>query len=235
MSLIDTLTSLFAPDDCLSCRREGSLLCGVCAKALHQPPGTCFECYAAIDGIVCSACLQRSGCGSITAAADYQGVAKQLVASLKFLGNQSAAKVMAERMMNVYAPPPDTLVIHMPATAQHIRQRGYDQAALLAKQIVRLSRCSRASLLVRHGRQHQLGSDRRERLTQLQNVLHVKRQESIQGRHVLLVDDVLATGASVKAATAALLGAGAARVDVLVFAQSIGKREGLYNLKPDCL
>lgn len=156
-------------------------------------------------------------------AADYQGLAKQLVASLKFAGNQAAARVMARSMVEAFAPPTDCLITHMPATTPHIRARGYDQAALLARHVARISGRERDTLLARLGSDHQLGANREQRLKQLTNALRVRRPDKLVGRHILLVDDVLTTGASVRAATAALLEAGAVSVSVLVFAQAVAK------------
>lgn len=222
MSLFDTITSLFAPDECLSCRREGSLLCDACSLHLRRPPGLCFGCYEVVEGVVCDDCLHQSKCASMYAAAAYEGPAKQLVASLKFLGSQAAAKIMAGHMLAVNCPVVSaSLITHVPATSQHIRRRGYDQAALLAHHIAKATHCPRATLLARTGKQHQLGADRRVRLGQLTSSMRVRQADLVRGRTILLVDDVLTTGSSVRAATAALMGAGAARVDVLVFAQSI--------------
>jgi predicted amidophosphoribosyltransferase len=112
------------------------------------------------------------------------------------------------------------LITHVPATAAHIRERGYDQAALLARQLARRSGAQHAALLARSGKSHQLGATRYERLEQLKYALRTRQPDLIHGQRILLVDDVLTTGASIRAATAALQDAGAATVDVLVFAQA---------------
>lgn len=222
MSLFERLTSLFAPDECLSCHREGVLLCGDCTAALVRTQGVCFACYARTKGVVCPDCLPQTECASLRGFTDYSGVAKQLVASLKFMGNQSAARIMAGRMANLCdALPAGTLVTHVPATTQHIRERGYDQAALLARHIARLFGAEHAATLARVGRKHQLGSGREERLHQMIAALRVRSPAKVHGRSVLLVDDVLTTGASIRVATKCLLRAGASRVDGLVFAQSV--------------
>lgn len=220
MSLFERLTSLFAPDECLACRREGSLLCDRCVASLPPLPGVCFGCRATVGGVVCACCLQKSGCLAVSAAVGYQGLAKQLVASLKFIGNQSAAKIMAERMLLGGELPADALVTHLPATTAHIRERGYDQAALLAQLIARRIGARHTALLSRLGKQHQLGADRAQRLAQLQPALRVRRAAVLRDRHIVLVDDVLTTGASISVASAKLLEAGAASVTVLVFAQA---------------
>ena len=219
MSFLERLTSLFAPDDCLLCGREGSLLCAQCATALCPPPGICFGCGCQINGVGCPACLQDSGLSSLAAAARYTGVARALVAQLKFNGNQSAAGIMT-RAMSAYVPE-DCVIVHMPATAPHIRQRGYDQAQLMVKRLQPPRMAQRASVLARTGDKHQLGARRDERLQQLQSSLRVTKPELVRGRRVLVVDDVLTTGSSLRAAAASLLAAGASRVDGLVFAQAV--------------
>lgn len=224
MNFLERLTSLFAPDICLLCRREGTLLCNACVSSVAPLAGICFGCHADTPGMACEDCLRKSGCDSIQAVGSYRGLARQLVASLKFMGNQSAARVMAELMYATYAPTAKMLITHVPATAAHIRERGYDQAALLGKHLARLTGTHHATLLARSGKKHQLGADRHERLLQIQHALRVRRPELIRGQHVLLVDDVLTTGASVRAAAAVLLAAGAAGVDVMVFAQTAPKQ-----------
>lgn len=233
MSFIERLTSLFAPDECLSCRREGSLLCSQCSSSLAPLANSCFSCFNQAAGIVCDDCLPQTGCTAMAAVTSYIGIGKQLVASLKFVGNQSAARVMAECMRELYLLPEKTIITHMPATTAHIRERGYDQAAMLAKNLARLTGKRHATLLARSGKKHQLGADRHQRLAQLRNALRVRQPALVQNRHILLIDDVLTTGASIRAATTVLLDAGAAQVDALVFAQAlvphlvVQQREGL--------
>ena len=159
-------------------------------------------------------------CTTITASTGYHGLAKQLVTSLKFLGKQSAARIMAEHMATRLLPAPTVILTHMPATTSHIRQRGYDQAELITYHLARLTGCRRLTLLARSGQQHQLGSKREQRLSQLTRALRVKHASRISGKHIIVIDDVLTTGSSVRAAATVLVAAGAARVDVLTFAQA---------------
>ena len=219
MSILERFTSLFAPDDCLNCGREGALLCRACLPALPSLKDRCFGCQTQIKGAGCPACMQSAGLTQLAATADYAGPAKLLVASLKFRGNQSAARLMAVRM--AYYLPSDALLVHMPATTAHVRERGFDQSHLIARHLSRLSGLPYNDLLRRHGHQHQLGASRQERLRQLSAALSVPSPRQVAGKHVVLVDDVLTTGSSLTAAVAVLRQAGASRVDAVVFAQSL--------------
>lgn len=222
MSIFERLVSLFAPDDCLACGREGALLCHTCMAKLPPLPGRCFGCHIEITtGVGCAACVARSGLSRLEAATAYRGIVKTMVGRLKFHGNQSAARIMAGCMATALGPvAPGAILVPLPATAAHIRQRGYDQAVLIARQLSRLSGLPMVSVLARSGNRHQLGADRRTRLEQLQFALRVTHPARIKGRSLILIDDVLTTGSSLTAAARALQAAGAARIEALVFAQT---------------
>ena len=66
----------------------------------------------------------------------------------------------------------------------------------------------------------QVGANRRERLRQLHSAFRVVRPDVVRGRHIVLVDDVLTTGATLETAARVLLNAGAARVSAVVLAQA---------------
>jgi len=219
MSIIERLTTLFAPDDCLLCGREGALLCHGCQPKLPPPVGRCFRCQRATSGAACKHCLESAGLNSLHVATNYSGASKLLVACLKFRGNQSAARIMASVMYSGTPLFTEALIVNMPATTAHIRQRGFDQSALIARHLSRRTQQRYTVALRRSGQHHQLGAGREQRLQQLSSSLSVR--SVIRDRRIILVDDVLTTGASLSAAAHALLAAGAQAVDAVVFAQSI--------------
>lgn len=224
MGFIEQLTALLAPDDCLRCNREGALLCADCLPRLLTPPGWCFGCRRPLvaGAVACSGCRQAAGCTDMFAATTYAGIGKLLVATLKFRGNQSAAQIMADRLLQVYKLPSDAVLVHVPATAAHIRQRGFDQAELIARQLANHSGLLLLDALRRQGSTHQLGADRQTRQAQLTGTVRVRTSMAprLAGMRVVLVDDVLTTGASLTTSALALRAAGAARVEAVVFAQA---------------
>ena len=115
--------------------------------------------------------------------------------------------------------PTDVVLVHIPTATSRVRQRGYDHAGLLARSLSRQERIAHVGCLSRMGQAHQVGSGRMARLRQLEHAFRLVRQDRIRGRHVVLVDDVLTSGATLETAARVLRRAGAARVSAIVFAQ----------------
>ncbi|HSX05969.1 MAG TPA: phosphoribosyltransferase family protein [Candidatus Saccharimonadales bacterium] len=114
----------------------------------------------------------------------------------------------------------DAVLVPVPTATSRVRARGYDHAALLAREVSRLTNTPRRIVLRRVGQAHQVGSRRSQRLEQLQAAFRPVQVNEIRGRHIILIDDVLTTGATLEAAARVLRRAGAARVDAIVFAQA---------------
>ncbi len=114
----------------------------------------------------------------------------------------------------------DLLVTHAPTATSRVRQRGYDQAALIAKSLASNADIPCASLLRRRGHQEQIGATKQQRAMQLAGAFYTVRQDKIVGKHIILVDDVITTGATLESAARVLLDVGARRVDAIVFAQA---------------
>lgn len=98
--------------------------------------------------------------------------------------------------------------------------RGYDQARLIARACARQADLPHASLLLRLGQQRQVGLKRQQRLSQLEQAFEIRNTERVRGAHIMLVDDVVTTGATLEAATKVLKAAGANRVEAIAFAQA---------------
>lgn len=117
------------------------------------------------------------------------------------------------------------LIVPVPLHRWRLLKRRFNQAALLAKVVSASSGVAWDPLALKRVKAtaSQVGMTRAQRRDNLQGAFRVSRSHAaaVAGRTILLVDDVLTTGATLNAATRALLKAGAAAVDVLVFARVV--------------
>ncbi|MBI1857058.1 ComF family protein [Candidatus Saccharibacteria bacterium] len=137
----------------------------------------------------------------------------------KFERTQAVAPILAA-LTGESLPylPENTLITHIPAATSRVRDRGYDQAKLLARYLAGSQGLPYVTVLARSGQARQVGSSRSVRLRQIEGVFRPVRGYLIKGAEVLLVDDVMTTGATLEEAARTLKKAGAKRVNAVVFA-----------------
>jgi ComF family protein len=117
------------------------------------------------------------------------------------------------------------LVLPVPLHRQRQRRRGFNQSELLLREWPKRGRSQdlptiASGVLVRARRtESQAGLDRRQRESNIRGAFIVRRPEQVRGRHVLLIDDVITTGATAGECARVLSASGAARVDVLALAR----------------
>lgn len=152
----------------------------------------------------------------------YDGVAKELVARLKFERTQAAAKDIARAMAArlAFVDVEQLIVTYVPTANACVRMRGYDQAQLIARELARELGVPYAALLARVGSARQLGASRELRHAQLGNAFRPLKPYATRKASVLLVDDVITTGSTLEAAAATLKTAGAKIVHAAVFARA---------------
>ena len=112
--------------------------------------------------------------------------------------------------------PEDTAVVPCPTASKRVRMRGFDQACLIAQSFAAERGLRYQPVLVRTTQVDQIGKRRSERLKQMAGSFRVRRPDTIKGSSILLIDDVLTTGATLEAAAAVLRAAGAKHVDAAV-------------------
>jgi ComF family protein len=192
-----------------------------CTRRLTPVAPMCYRCRELTDsGKTCPTCRAHSDLFAVRAVAVYQGVAKDLVWQLKFKGAQAAATEIAATMARFAPHSPEYVLVPASTATSRVRQRGFDQATLIARELARKTGLPFSRALRRSGQHHQVGANRAQRLIQLQHAYRVVATHTVQGKHVILIDDVLTTGATLEAAAKALKAAGAKRVSALVFARA---------------
>ena len=221
MRFIEELFNIIAPHLCISCQKEGDLICYDCRMLMASPPPRCYVCGRWSDGFrTCPSCRRRTSIHSLWTTATYEGAAKELVHRLKFERARAAAVPMAD-MLAAVLQEIDTgtmVLVPLPTATSRVRERGYDQATLIARELSRRLAIPLVPCLARQGQQRQVGSRRSERKTQMAEAFRVVGHRGFLNKHVLLVDDVLTTGATCEAAARLLRHAGAKRVSAAVFA-----------------
>ena len=229
------------PSQCAICKAwPATPICHACVSAFGRPQRRCSQCALALPVAFwnavhtgpnhasrqCSSCLQSPpALDACWAATSYAWPWTQLVAQFKFQNDPAWARALALLMQS--APGVEDVldqvdvILPMPLSAQRLAERGFNQALLLAKALNPHKTQALTLLKLRHtARQSSL--KRSERLLNLAGALAVSplRAASLRGQHVLLVDDVMTSGASLNTAAQVLKQAGVQSVKALVFART---------------
>lgn len=219
---MDKIFDWLAPFDCVVCGAEGELVCAWCEPDLIQPlPSRCYDCNRLSPNCrVCQNCRRRTPLTRLWIGGDYQGALQLLIQKFKYARAQAAAEVLAAQL-DITLPflRPNTLVSYVPTAPARVRQRGYDQAAMLAGCLAGRRGLVCRSLLRRQGQTQQVGATRSQRLLQLEGAFWVPAGQLVKGATILLVDDVLTTGATMATAAGVLKQAGAKQVNGVVIAR----------------
>jgi ComF family protein len=221
MSLINRILAVLTPYECLMCTDEGDLLCLDCIQQLTSFPEECYRCRKpSKGGLTCPECVPACSLYRVRAGTVYEGISKELVARLKFTGAQSAARPMATCLLPDIDTRGNPLIVPVPTATSRVRGRGYDQAKLLARELSRRTGLPYLDCLLRSGQTHQVGSSREQRLRQLRGAFRLRAAQKVYGRRILLIDDVLTTGATLEAASKLLKACGTGQVEAMVFARA---------------
>jgi len=161
-----------------------------------------------------------SGVDRCVAVLAYEGAGRELVARLKYRNARSTIRWFAARMAALVDPRDVDVVTWVPTSADRRRQRGFDQAELLARAIARQLRRPCRRLLTRGAGPPQTGRSLQERRAGPE--LAAKPAGCAQ--RVLLVDDVITTGTTITVAARALRANGVGHVSVLAAARTPLKR-----------
>lgn len=196
--------------------------CATCAGAVDAVPQGCDRCGLPGPCSPCGACLvQPPPFASCSAAALLGGPVADAIHALKYRDRPALARPLGHWLGTRVPVPADATLVPVPLGRGRRLSRGYDQAALLAAALARSDgrrRLVKGALRRVRETGPQVGRTRDERLAAVRGAFQAG--EGVRGRHLVLVDDVVTTGATASAAAEALLAAGAVRVDVVALARA---------------
>lgn len=215
----ELLLNLIYPPKCAFCRRlvrDGRMLCPECERNL---PRVNKE-------------MQRQEISSLAVCLSplyYTGDVRQSLHRYKFQGAAAYYRVYAELMAACLSEQKLSadLVTWIPLSRKRLRQRGYDQARLLAEEVARLQNlpCEQTLEKIRNNPAQSGTSGAEQRKKNVQGVYQAVT--SFSGEHVLLVDDIVTTGATLSEAAKELMRVGAGQVSGLTLARADRKNSSL--------
>lgn len=214
------LLDLLLPPACASCARIGSILCAQCRSELRPPTGPDDRFFAADAGVVLGDALELG-----VAAFAYEGVVRRALQRLKYIGAARVAAALADAAL----PALDPLLrisgaasfVPVPVHVARQRERGYNQAALLAAELARPTRLPVADVLLRPRpttKQHRL--DRAGRLRNLRDAFTLAA-EARPPRVAIIVDDILTTSATLESCASVLRAGGSQQVYGFAIAREV--------------
>ena len=206
------------PEFCSKCAQSltptGSVICTICGEPLTRP-GLCVHCRT----------TQRAF-RQVRSAFRFEGPLRQAVHALKYEKRRSIAAPLAEYMGRQLAGPERAGMVLCPVPLHPSRQkeRGFNQSAELARHLGAQwgIECLPEHVFQRiRATQSQVELDQAGRLANVQGAFGVSEPSQVQGRGIILVDDVCTTGSTLDACAIALLSAGAAVIDGVTLARQV--------------
>lgn len=215
------------PSICHICEAwPSAALCDACVQQFGQPIPRCPTCALTLVGSRCLPChYEPPPLNKCLTAVTYGHPWSDCIAKFKFHGDVGLGRQLAALMRNApWVEPALEMadsVIAMPLSASRLRERGFNQAYELAKHLAPHKADGRSLLRLEHS-VHQVGATRAERFAQASNTFWIdpKRIPKLHGTRVVLLDDVMTTGATLFEAARTLRKAGVTYISGLVFARA---------------
>lgn len=207
------LLDLVCPYYCQGCGKIGVALCSCCKKyILAEREQNRFLIARSIGE------LRLQGFENIYVVGLRKGLLYKVIKNYKYEAMRGLAEEMAEVMVSII-PRSGFKLVPLPTISKHICERGFDHIGVLAREICRMSENELVWALERVGKAVQVGASSETRVRQAKEAYRGRGEVNPDARY-LLIDDVMTTGSSIKAAQAVLKNMGAKHISVAVLAIS---------------
>ena len=208
-TMIQRVLEIIAPHPCSGCGKIGSILCEDCKyDIIHEPFWGCILCGRPNSYGICAS--HDSPVVRAYVVGQRSHALETILNQLKFQHVKAAALPLAQ-LLHTHLPllPSNIVVVPIPTVRSHVRQRGYDQADLIARHFCQLRNYPIEKLLQRSSNTTQHIVGRVERQEQASQAFALNTTQDLTGRIIVLVDDIITTGSTVTAAAHLLKNAGA--------------------------
>lgn len=203
---------LIAPHSCRGCGTIGSILCNRCKNnIIANHHNYCPICKALNKSGRCKTCKDLPKAFVVDFRTTLIG---ELIHDYKYNSMRSLAKPLTE-ILDATLPQisGEVIIVPLPTISRHIRERGFDHIALIAKHLAKLRNYESLPILIRANSSVQVGSNKSARITQANSAYSLNPKYIINNNATyILLDDIWTTGASMKAAIKKLREAGAKKI-----------------------
>ncbi len=213
-ALSDGVLGLLFPDRCAGCGRNGALLCAACRASIrpypaHEPPVRGNDALSHLDGA--------------SVAYRFEGALRLAIHTLKYNHVRRMAEPLGDMLAQHLQAHPQSVdaIIPVPLHPRRLAERGFNQSELLARRLAQVSGIPLLTVGLARCRDtaHQMELDARARQDNVRDAFVWQHPQAPPAR-VLLLDDVLTTGATIQACAQALRAAGAQEVRAIALARS---------------
>ncbi|PIR74229.1 MAG: hypothetical protein COU35_03645 [Candidatus Magasanikbacteria bacterium CG10_big_fil_rev_8_21_14_0_10_47_10] len=213
MGVLSLVAEYMFPQLCVACKKEGTSVCGTCLD-LVSTVGTFFY-------------PKNSSLAYLAAVGEYDetGVLSQIIQALKYSYIEQVEHAIAQLIGDWFARQDRTfevpdLIVPVPLHRQRYAERGFNQADVIANCLARVIDVPQAEPLMRKKKTKQQAKlDKTARLQNVSDAFVIRKGAQVDGKHILVVDDVYTTGATMGECAEILHRAGASRVTGFVLAK----------------
>lgn len=226
--LRDVALNLLFPRWCLGCGKEGDFICPACRRSLPRArPPLCPKCgRPQASGVLCSSCASwPAEIDGIRSPFHFDGVMRQAIHQLKYGNLRTLAPPLAQLLSDylITNSVPGEVLVPVPLHQKRLRERGYNQSRLLVRELGRLTNLPVVDDCLTRRRptppqaRTSTVDERRNNVASAFACCEKRLRE----KQVLLIDDVVTSGATLNACAAALKAAGATSVWALTLAMEV--------------